>query len=137
MVVKQNIVDSSIHFLSVYSCTHLIFIHFNCKWFLYIYFQDDQAKKKQDVLEKKAESRALLEQEMKSMQTPGKQPLAKITQAQIQVRYINRGCFVQQKLILFYWRTGFSYCQCTGFCTTHRFFLPTFPWISYSFSCNP
>lgn len=46
--------------------------------------KEDQAKKKQDILEKKAESRALLEQELKSIQTSGKQPLAKITQAQIQ-----------------------------------------------------
>lgn len=32
------------------------------------------------------------------MQTSGKQPLAKITQAQIQVRYIKRGYIVQQKM---------------------------------------
>jgi len=41
-------------------------------------------RRNKDILEKKAESRALLEQEMKSIQTSGKQPLAKITQAQIQ-----------------------------------------------------
>ncbi|PNF21082.1 Coiled-coil domain-containing protein 124 [Cryptotermes secundus] len=46
--------------------------------------KEEQAKKKQEVLEKKAESKALLEQELKSIQTSGKQPLAKITQAQIQ-----------------------------------------------------
>jgi hypothetical protein len=46
-----------------------------------------QAKRKQELLEKKAESKALLDQELKSIQTSGKQPLAKITQAQIQVMY--------------------------------------------------
>ncbi|KAJ4435388.1 hypothetical protein ANN_18003 [Periplaneta americana] len=46
--------------------------------------KEEQLKKKQELLDKKAESKALLEQEMKSIQTAGKQPLAKITQAQIQ-----------------------------------------------------
>lgn len=35
---------------------------------------------------------------MKSIQTSGKQPLAKITQAQIQVVYIKRGYIVQHKM---------------------------------------
>ena len=39
---------------------------------------------------------------MKSIQTSGKQPLAKITQAQIQVRYIKRGYIVQQKIKFYY-----------------------------------
>jgi hypothetical protein len=39
---------------------------------------------------------------MKSIQTSGKQPLAKITQAQIQVRYIKRGYTVQQKMKFYY-----------------------------------
>ncbi|XP_021935101.1 coiled-coil domain-containing protein 124, partial [Zootermopsis nevadensis] len=46
--------------------------------------KESQVKKKQELLEKKAESKALLEEELKSIQTTGKQPLAKITQAQIQ-----------------------------------------------------
>lgn len=46
--------------------------------------KEEQAKKKQEILEKKAESKALLEEELKSIHTSGKQPLAKITQAQIQ-----------------------------------------------------
>lgn len=47
---------------------------------------------------KKAESKALLEQELKSIQTSGKQPLAKITQAQIQVIYIKRNFAIDQKV---------------------------------------
>jgi len=39
---------------------------------------------------------------MKSIQTSGKQPLAKITQAQIQVRYIKRDYSVQHKIKFYY-----------------------------------
>lgn len=39
---------------------------------------------------------------MKSIHTSGKQPLAKITQAQIQVRYIKRDYIVQQKMKFYY-----------------------------------
>jgi hypothetical protein len=56
-----------------------------------------QVKKKQELLEKKAESKALLEQELKSIQTSGKQPLAKLTQAQIQVMCIKRSFTVHHK----------------------------------------
>ncbi|PSN40012.1 Coiled-coil domain-containing protein 124-A [Blattella germanica] len=52
--------------------------------------KEDQAKKKQEMLEKKAESKAMLEQEIKSIQVTGKQPLAKITQAQIQAEQEKR-----------------------------------------------
>jgi len=38
---------------------------------------------------------------MKSIHTSGKQPLAKITQAQIQVMYIKRGYIVQQKMTFY------------------------------------
>jgi hypothetical protein len=62
--------------------------YFSYKYFLLLFFfQEVQAKRKQELLEKKAESKALLDQELKSIQTSGKQPLAKITQAQIQVMY--------------------------------------------------
>lgn len=45
---------------------------------------------------------------MKSIQTSGKQPLAKTTQAQIQVMYINTGCMTYQKNgVLLCWTTVF------------------------------
>ncbi|KAJ9583958.1 hypothetical protein L9F63_021703 [Diploptera punctata] len=59
--------------------------------------KEEQAKKKQEILEKKAESKALLEQELKSIQTTGKQPLAKITQAQIQAEQEKRRQAMTQK----------------------------------------
>ncbi|XP_067002713.1 coiled-coil domain-containing protein 124 [Anabrus simplex] len=46
--------------------------------------KEEQARKKQILLEKKAESKALLEQEMVSIQPTAKQPLSKITRAQIE-----------------------------------------------------
>ena len=108
MAVKQNIFDCNIHSLTVYSCMHLILIYLSCTQFIYLSFQEEQAKKKQETLEKKAESKALLEQEMKSIQTSGKQPLAKTTQAQIQVMYINTGCIIYQKNgVLLCWTTVF------------------------------
>lgn len=45
--------------------------------------KDDQERKKQQLLEKKAEAKALLEQEMNAIKVAPKQPLAKITRAQI------------------------------------------------------
>ncbi|XP_026480968.1 coiled-coil domain-containing protein 124 [Ctenocephalides felis] len=45
--------------------------------------KDEQERKKQQLLEKKAEAKALLEQEMSSIKVAPKQPLAKITRAQI------------------------------------------------------
>lgn len=45
--------------------------------------KEELEKKKQEQLEKKAQAKALLEKEMDSIKTHGKQPLAKITRAQI------------------------------------------------------
>lgn len=47
--------------------------------------QESKEKKKMEQLEKKQEKKSILEQEIKSIKTTGKEPLAKITQAQIQV----------------------------------------------------
>jgi hypothetical protein len=50
---------------------------------------------------------------MKSIQTSGKQPLAKITQAQIQVMYMKRGCIIHQKMkCCFTGEQFFSDCVC-------------------------
>lgn len=46
--------------------------------------KDEQVKKKQELQDKKAESKALAEKEMNSIQITKKQPITKITQAQIQ-----------------------------------------------------
>nr|CAD7463241.1 unnamed protein product [Timema tahoe] len=45
---------------------------------------DEQARKKQELLDKKAQSKALLEEELNSIKPASKQPAAKITQAHIQ-----------------------------------------------------
>ncbi|XP_076301136.1 coiled-coil domain-containing protein 124 [Lasioglossum baleicum] len=47
--------------------------------------QEEQEKKRQQQLEKKAEAKALLEQEMATIKVGGKQPAAKITRAEIVV----------------------------------------------------
>ncbi|CAH0380890.1 unnamed protein product [Bemisia tabaci] len=46
--------------------------------------KESKEKKKMEQLEKKQEKKSILEQEIKSIKTTGKEPLAKITQAQIQ-----------------------------------------------------
>lgn len=59
---------------------------FNCfigfYQFLYI-LQEEQEKKRQQQLEKKAEVKALLEKEMATIKVGGKQSVAKITRAEI------------------------------------------------------
>ncbi|KAG8331419.1 hypothetical protein J6590_042186 [Homalodisca vitripennis] len=45
--------------------------------------KEEQERKKMELLKKKAETKALMEEEVSSIKTAGKQPISKITRAQI------------------------------------------------------
>lgn len=68
-----------------------MFIKFWWLWFYYCFdcinvphnLQEELEKKRLQQLEKKAEARALLEKEMSTIKVGGKQPLAKVTRAEI------------------------------------------------------
>lgn len=55
--------------------------------------QDERDRKKQEQLEKKTETKALIEQEVNSIKSTGKQPLAKITRSEIMVAVISCSLF--------------------------------------------
>uniref|UniRef100_A0A1B6ED03 Coiled-coil domain-containing protein n=1 Tax=Clastoptera arizonana TaxID=38151 RepID=A0A1B6ED03_9HEMI len=59
--------------------------------------KEDKEKKRQELVQKKAESQALIEQELNSIKTAGKQPLSKVTRAEIQAETDRRNWVAQQK----------------------------------------
>jgi hypothetical protein len=52
---------------------------------VFLFFQEEQERKKQELLQRKAESKASLEEEISKIKIGGKQTLAKVTRAEIEV----------------------------------------------------